>query len=168
MEVIEERRGLDPALTHRVRRRHRKMQSISETYGAFEVIYMIANNLVCVLNIPTERWMGHERKTRYTLQVVFQDRRQEVIHRKMITTGLSHHGWPTHIADGHSCYAKHDWSWKLGAFKITMENQRLCVCCDGNLKEYIPDPANLGSYKDHTPAIQIYRLQPIPTGAHRT
>ena len=52
MEVIEERRGLKPALTHRVRRRHRKMQSISETYGAFEVIHLIANNLVCILNIP--------------------------------------------------------------------------------------------------------------------
>ena len=143
MEVIEERQGLKPALMHRLRRRHRKIQSISETYRAFESIHLIANNLVCILNILAKRWMGQKRISRYTHRVVFQDGRLEVIHRKMITTGLSHRGWPMHIADGHSCYTDHDWLRKLGALEITIESQRLCICCVGNLKEYVPDPPNL-------------------------
>ncbi len=59
MEVIEERRVLKPALTqtHRVSRRHRNMQSISETYRAFVAIHLIANNQVCILNILAERLM---------------------------------------------------------------------------------------------------------------
>ncbi len=42
LEVIEERRGLKPALKDRVRRKHRRMQSVSEIYRAFEVIHLIS------------------------------------------------------------------------------------------------------------------------------
>ncbi len=49
-------------------------------------------------------------------------------------------GWPKHTADGHSFYADHDRSWRL---KITMENQSLCTCCEGNSYEFVPDTPSI-------------------------
>ena len=124
------------------RTRHRKLHPCSETYKGFVVLQLIKNNLVCIMNILAERWMEWERKSRYMHQVVFHNRRPEVVHRKMTTTKHHDMGCPTHMADGHSFYADMDGSLKL-TNEITIENQRLCAFCDENEEECVPNTPSL-------------------------
>ncbi len=100
------------------------------------------------MNILSEQLIMSENKSGYTYLVVFHNGKPETVHRKMSATWHHFKGWPTHMVDGHSFYVMADWSWRLGSLDIILENQRLYICCDENLDEYVTDIANLMSHID--------------------